>query len=729
MLLGNLFGLKIEEFSFWKELVMKTIGMISAIICILVIAIDSPAFGQLFGERTDYPAGDEPCAVFAADLDGDSDSDLALTNKESDNVSILLNNGDGTFQPAVNYATGNYPYLFYSADLDGDNDNDLAVANYYSNNISILLNNGDGTFQPAVNYGVGSGPPSVFPADLDGDNDLDLAVANQYSDNISILLNNGNGTFQSAVNYYAGDGAYAISSADLDGDNDSDVAVTNWYSDKVSILLNNGDGTFQSPYYYDVGDGPESIYSADLDGDNESDLAVTNYYTDNVSILLNNGDGTFQSTINYGAGDVPHSVFSTDLDGDNDNDLAVANAASDNVSILLNNGDGTFQTAVNYITGDGPWSVFSIDLDGDNISDLATANRFSNNVSILFNLGFYSSICASVNIAGNPPLPVKGITITVLDENNDPVGDPIATDENGEAYFDSITVGQYSVMMVTPLGYAVSPAETQTNVSVFSGDCTGVDFLLTPTVVTNDSRSIGYWKHQFNVYTSGRGNAQENYADLETYLNLVHQHFSVLGVYVDIENFNRNDAKNVLTVRAGSLMLDRAKQQLFALLLNLASAKIGQETVVSDDGRVSAEAVTYVSTLINDGNPENDELAKDICELINNGRLVEAGVIQESPVRYKFVPDVEPGMLYSVQNYPNPFNAQTTINFALPNASHVTIEVYDLLGRSVAVLVDSELPAGYHTAIWDADDQSSGMYFYKIQAGEFIETRKMLILK
>jgi hypothetical protein len=336
------------------------------------------------------------------------------------------------------------------------------------------------------------------------------------------------------------------------------------------------------------------------------------------------------------------------------------------------------------------------------------------------------SICVSADIEGNP---IQGVTVTVLDQNNDPVGDPIATDENGEAYFDSITVGQYSVMVVTPLGYSVSPAETQTNVSVFSGDCAPVDFVLTPTVITNDSRSIGYWKHQFNVYTSGRGNAQESYADLETCLNLVQQHFSVLGVYVDIENFNLEDAKNTLTVRGGSLMLDRAKQQLFALLLNLASGKIGQETVVSYDGRVSAEAVTYVSTLINDGNAENDELAKNICDLINKGQLVEAGVIQESPVRYKFVPDVEPGMLYSVQNYPNPFNAQTTINFALPKASFVTVEVYDLLGRSVSVLVDSELPAGYHSVIWDAGDQSSGMYFYKIQAGEFIETRKMLILK
>ena len=76
----------------------------------------------------------------------------------SDNVSILKNNGDGTFAAAVNYGVGSYPLSVCAADLDGDGDSDLAVANSGSNNVSILKNNGDGTFAAAVNYGVGSWP-------------------------------------------------------------------------------------------------------------------------------------------------------------------------------------------------------------------------------------------------------------------------------------------------------------------------------------------------------------------------------------------------------------------------------------------------------------------------------------------------------------------------------------------------------------------------------------------
>lgn len=81
------------------------------------------------------------------------------------------------------------------------------------------------------------------------------------------------------------------------------------------------------------------------------------------------------------------------------------------------------------------------------------------------------------------------------------------------------------------------------------------------------------------------------------------------------------------------------------------------------------------------------------------------------------------------QNYPNPFNAQTTFEYALPEASHVTVEIYDLLGRHIETLVDAEKPAGYNQATWDASNQASGMYFYKITAGEFIETKKMTLLK
>lgn len=81
------------------------------------------------------------------------------------------------------------------------------------------------------------------------------------------------------------------------------------------------------------------------------------------------------------------------------------------------------------------------------------------------------------------------------------------------------------------------------------------------------------------------------------------------------------------------------------------------------------------------------------------------------------------------QNYPNPFNPSTTIEFALPQSLRVSLTVFNILGQTVDVLLDSDLPAGYHEVDWNAGKYASGVYFYRLKAGSFIETRKMLLLK
>ncbi|MEE9119299.1 MAG: T9SS type A sorting domain-containing protein [Calditrichia bacterium] len=93
------------------------------------------------------------------------------------------------------------------------------------------------------------------------------------------------------------------------------------------------------------------------------------------------------------------------------------------------------------------------------------------------------------------------------------------------------------------------------------------------------------------------------------------------------------------------------------------------------------------------------------------------------------LPEILPRKYLLNQNYPNPFNASTTIQYSLPSASDVTIDIYDLLDRKVETLVQGEQKAGHHQVIWGAKDQSSGIYFYRIQAGDYAETKKMVLLK
>ena len=81
------------------------------------------------------------------------------------------------------------------------------------------------------------------------------------------------------------------------------------------------------------------------------------------------------------------------------------------------------------------------------------------------------------------------------------------------------------------------------------------------------------------------------------------------------------------------------------------------------------------------------------------------------------------------QNYPNPFNPVTTIGYALPKSGEVTLIVYNLRGKEIASLVDGKQPAGNHEVTWDASNVASGIYFYQLQAGDFVQTRKMVLLK
>jgi hypothetical protein len=88
-----------------------------------------------------------------------------------------------------------------------------------------------------------------------------------------------------------------------------------------------------------------------------------------------------------------------------------------------------------------------------------------------------------------------------------------------------------------------------------------------------------------------------------------------------------------------------------------------------------------------------------------------------------------PQMFSLSQNYPNPFNAATIIRYSLPEPAEVKIEIFDILGRKVETLIEGEQPAGYHQIVWDASNNSSGMYFYRIEAGEYSDTRKMVLIK
>ncbi len=94
---------------------------------------------------------------------------------------------------------------------------------------------------------------------------------------------------------------------------------------------------------------------------------------------------------------------------------------------------------------------------------------------------------------------------------------------------------------------------------------------------------------------------------------------------------------------------------------------------------------------------------------------------------------VEPGEIAATytlaQNYPNPFNPATTINFSIAKATNVKLVVFNILGQQVAQLVNDKLAAGAHTVVFNANNMATGVYFYRLEAGSFVDVKKMLLLK
>jgi hypothetical protein len=311
--------------------------------------------------------------------------DLVVTNYFSNTVSVLLGNGNGTFQTAQNFASGSNPHSVAVGDLNGDGLPDLAVANRNSGTVSVLLGNGNGTFQAAQNFAMGDAPRSVSVGDLTGDGRLDLAVANYFSNTVSVLVGNGNGTFQAVQNFATGSGPESVALGDVNGDGRLDLAVTNKASDTVSVLLGNANGTFLAAQSFATGDGPVSVSVGDVNRDGRLDLTVANLNDNSVSVLLGNGNGTFQTAQNFATGTQPRFVSVGDVNGDGRLDLAVANASSNTVSVLLGNGNGTFRAAQNFATEVGPSSVAVGDVNGDGRPDLAIPNNVSNTMSVLQN--------------------------------------------------------------------------------------------------------------------------------------------------------------------------------------------------------------------------------------------------------------------------------------------------------------------------------------------------------
>ena len=333
-----------------------------------------------------YNTGASPASIATADFDGDGIVDIAAATPATDSVVILLGNGDGSFASGRWSPAGKQPFDVATGDFDGDGATDLVVANSsLPRNVSVLLGYGDGWFQPFVGYDVRDPATSVVVeesrpatgASMSQYRQLDPAAGTFPSSSAG-----GDGTFRPLVRQRVPRSIQTIATPDVNSDGAADLVVADT---AVSILLGNGDGTFQTPLSYAAGLRVGSVGAGDFDGDGRLDVAAANTGSSNVSILLGNGDGTLQATQVYGHLDDLEDIIIGDFDGDGTPDLAGAGSTTGTgISILLGNGDGTFQPAIDYFAGPNPANLVATDLNGNGALDL-TATTFG--VTVLLGNG------------------------------------------------------------------------------------------------------------------------------------------------------------------------------------------------------------------------------------------------------------------------------------------------------------------------------------------------------
>src|SRR5262249_43455433 len=195
-----------------------------------------------FSSVTEIPVGIEPHGITALDVDGDADMDIVNANNGSNNLSLMINNGDGTFGSPVFFDAGvDGEYGLTSADMNNDGITDLVGGGRDGEQIRTLLGNGNGTFTPAGPATSSGGQTWVVVVDdVNGDGNLDATVANSFSNNGAVLIGHGDGTFDAPNIMPVGAHTVSTDLGDLDGDGDVDWVLSSFGGGFWRVYTNDG---------------------------------------------------------------------------------------------------------------------------------------------------------------------------------------------------------------------------------------------------------------------------------------------------------------------------------------------------------------------------------------------------------------------------------------------------------------------------------------------------------
>ncbi|MBN8569251.1 MAG: T9SS type A sorting domain-containing protein [Ignavibacteria bacterium] len=335
-------------------------NLLSNNICIFLNTVTPGASSPSFSSKTDFTTGTSPISIKAADFNGDGKPDLACVNAIGGTISVYINTtstGAGTpaFTPKTDFSTGLSPAILTLNDFNGDGLIDIACSNYNGGNVSVLLNSTTpGTLTPsftsAVNFTTGGAAYGVVSRDLNNDGKPDIACCNGISGTISILFNittagSMTPSFAPQSDIFANTNVFAISAEDINGDGKIDFVTNYAGSNLISVFINNTaiGGLTQSFSKTDIiYSEARDILLKDFNGDGKADITTVDYIGNTMSIMLNTttaGSSTpsFAARTDFATVTTPYGLSSADFNLDGKPDAVCANGnPAGPLSVFLN---------------------------------------------------------------------------------------------------------------------------------------------------------------------------------------------------------------------------------------------------------------------------------------------------------------------------------------------------------------------------------------------------------
>ncbi len=393
----------------------------------VTIAPPKAAAAKFSSQKTITAAAVGAHSVFAADVDGDGDTDLLSASGTDDKIAWYEIDGNQNFTAHTISAVANGASSVFAADVDGDGDTDVLSASFWDDRIVWYKNDGSQNFTTHTISTAADGALSVCAADVDGDGDIDVLSASELDDKIAWYENDGSQNFTTHTISTAAIDTRSVFAADVDGDGDTDILSASF--DKIAWYENDSSQNFTAHTISTAVSWAQSVFAADVDGDGDIDILSASYFDDKIDWYENDAGQNFIAHTISTAANGARSVFAADMDGDGDTDVLSASNGDDKIAWYTNDGSQNFTTYTISNAANGAISVFAADVDGDGDLDVLSASLTDDKIAWYENRELHFGVSAPTDVTAGASF---DITVTALNENNQ-----LAVDYLGTVHFTS----------------------------------------------------------------------------------------------------------------------------------------------------------------------------------------------------------------------------------------------------------------------------------------------------